>query len=80
MKLYYVKTDLFGVKAGTVERFADFAAGRHLAEGAIEPFDPKNGRHSNALQKQEREAAERRDKENARLQAEFKSRGMAVAP
>jgi hypothetical protein len=45
MSYYFVKRDLYGIKAGHVERFNLSRAGMLLAEGAIEPFDPK--KHGN---------------------------------
>lgn len=42
MQTYYlVKTDLFGIRRGTVERFAPHKAGALLQAGQIEPYDPK---------------------------------------
>lgn len=41
MKLYFVKRELWGVPAGTVERFADNKAGPLVADGSIELYDPK---------------------------------------
>jgi hypothetical protein len=46
MALYYVKRDLYGVKAGTVERFAGHKAASFLMDGSIEPYDEK--RHAKA--------------------------------
>lgn len=76
MKLYYVKTDLYGVASGRVERFTDQAAGRHLAEGSIEPFDPKNSKHAAALKAQDKANEDRRLAEEQRLAEEFKARGL----
>lgn len=39
MALYYVKRDLYGVRAGQVERFAAHKAGAFLLAGDIEPYD-----------------------------------------
>lgn len=44
MSYYYVKSPLFGIAAGKVERFSDVQAGRFLLEGSIEPFDPRKHR------------------------------------
>lgn len=41
MQLYYVKSDLYGVARGRVERFADFKAGPLVLQGLIEPYDEK---------------------------------------
>ena len=41
MAYYFVKKDLWGVKRGTVERFADHKALQFLREGSIEPYDAK---------------------------------------
>lgn len=49
MRYYYVKTNLFGVPAGQVERFADHRSGPLVADGSIEPFDPqKHGKKPGA--------------------------------
>lgn len=41
MQLYHVKKDLFGIRAGTVERFSHQKAGLFLQDGSIEPYDEK---------------------------------------
>lgn len=41
LQFYFVKKDLYGVKAGTVERFWPHKAGQLVADGSIEPFDEK---------------------------------------
>jgi len=41
LKFYFVKQDLWGIPAGTVERFADYKAGELLVAGKIEPYDEK---------------------------------------
>jgi len=43
--LYHVKKDLFGIKAGRIERFAPQKAGLLLIEGDIEPYDEKKHGH-----------------------------------
>lgn len=45
MAYYYVKTDLYGVQKGRVERFADHKAGSLVRDGSIEPYDPKRHGH-----------------------------------
>jgi len=41
MRYYFVKRQLYGVSAGTVERFTDTKAGPLMLSGDIEPYDPK---------------------------------------
>lgn len=41
MAYYYVKTDLYGIAAGHVERFAAHKASVLVQEGMIEPFDER---------------------------------------
>lgn len=42
MKYYRVKVDLWGIKAGSIERFADHKAAPLLMAGSIEPYvEPK---------------------------------------
>lgn len=41
MTYYHVKTDLFGIKAGSVERFAAHKAGALVMDGSIEPYEEK---------------------------------------
>lgn len=41
MRYYFVKSDLFGIKKGTIERFADHKAGQLIVAGKIEPYDEK---------------------------------------
>jgi hypothetical protein len=41
MQLYYVKSDLYGVPAGRVERFALHKAAPLVASGEIEPYDER---------------------------------------
>ena len=41
MQYFYVKKDLWGVQAGRVERFSPTAAAPLVANGSLEPFDPK---------------------------------------
>lgn len=48
MAYYFVKRDLFGIKAGHVERFAPNKAAGFMADGSIEPYDPKQPRHAKA--------------------------------
>jgi hypothetical protein len=70
MKLYLVKVDLFGLKAGSVERFSDHKAGALVVGGEIEPFDPKNPKHAGALKAQEKAAEDRRLAAEAQLKLE----------
>lgn len=44
MDLYYVKTPLYGVQAGRVERFAAHKALQYLKDGSIEAYDPQKHR------------------------------------
>jgi len=46
MHFYYVKRDLWGIKAGTVERFAPHKAAGLTISGDIEPYDER--RHKGA--------------------------------
>lgn len=46
MALYYVKRDLYGVKRGTVERFAKWRAALLVDSGDIEPYDPRRHGHA----------------------------------
>ena len=46
MDMYYVKQELWGVRKGSVERFARHKAAQLVIEGKIEPYDPK--RHASA--------------------------------
>lgn len=39
MGFYFVKRDLYGIKAGRVERFLNAKAAAYLVDGSIEPFD-----------------------------------------
>lgn len=41
MQLYFVKRDLWGIKAGRIERFAPHKAGPLLVSGDIEPYDER---------------------------------------
>jgi hypothetical protein len=77
MSMYYVKADLPGLPKGRVERFAHANAGRHVADGAIEPYDEKNKRHADALAAQQRAAEKHQQAEQAKLDAEFAARKTA---
>jgi hypothetical protein len=46
MAFYFVKRDLYGIRAGTVERFGPQKAGVFVLDGSIEPYDER--RHSKA--------------------------------
>lgn len=48
MAYYFVKADLFGVKRGVVERFADYKAAALLTADMLERFDGKNKKHREA--------------------------------
>lgn len=76
MDLYVCKNGLPGVAAGRVERFHQQKAMPLLAAGELERFDPKNKDHAAKLAKQENESEQRRDREQRRLDAEFKARGL----
>jgi hypothetical protein len=41
MSYYFVKRDLYGIKAGRVERFNLAKVGLLMSEGSIEPYDEK---------------------------------------
>ncbi len=41
MQFYYVKSDLAGVPAGTVERFAQHKAAPLVLDGTLVPYDEK---------------------------------------
>lgn len=63
MSLYFVKKDLFGVKAGTVERFAHHKAGAYVLDGSIEPYDEKkHGSRAGAPPYEAKRRAEREQK------------------
>lgn len=72
MNTYYVKADLPGLPAGRVERFAVAKAAGLLLSGEVELFDPKNGTHAKALQKQtdSDEKARLAEEENLRQERE----------
>ena len=70
MRDYFVRVDLFGIKAGRVERFADQRAAVLVRDGFIEPFDAKNGKHAAALRAQEKEAADRKAEAEVLLREE----------
>lgn len=46
MAYYFVKQELFGVRRGTVERFAKHKAGALVVDGMIELYDPKRHGHA----------------------------------
>ncbi len=48
MRFYFVKRDLWGIKAGSVERFSHHKAALMVLEGDIEAFDPTNRKHATA--------------------------------
>jgi hypothetical protein len=74
---YYVcKRGLPGVPAGAIERFHPARALPLLAAGDLVRFDPKDKDHAARLAAQERANAERRDREQKRLDAEAKIRGL----
>lgn len=64
MLTYYVKKDLWGVRAGTVERFSPHKAGALLVEGFIEPYDEKkHGDKPGAPPYEAKRAKEREERE-----------------
>lgn len=77
MQLFYVKKDLFGLRAGRVERFAPHKAGAYLVEGMIEPYDEK--KHANAPGSPPYEKKKQEDREMAEMEAE-EERQRAGAP
>lgn len=48
MQHYFVKKGLFGISAGSVERFAPHKAGALVLDGSIEPYDEKKKQHREA--------------------------------
>lgn len=61
MKLYYVVSEgLYGVPDGEVHGFSDQKAGPLIVSGALQAFDPKNKRHTDAKAAQEKRSDDRR--------------------
>ena len=70
MSYYLVKSDLFGVPKGRVERFHQAKAALLVHEGKIEPYDEKNKAHVAAREKQEKGYADARRVAQAKLDKE----------
>lgn len=69
MELYHVKKDLFGIKAGTVERFSHQKAGMFLQDGSIEPYEEKRHGRIPGSPPYIAEAEKRRDAADAAARA-----------
>lgn len=70
MSYYFVKSDLHGLPAGSIERFAPSHAGPLSVSGQIEPYDEKNKTHAAAKARIERETEKQRLAAEADLQME----------
>jgi hypothetical protein len=75
MNYYFVKQDLWGVKAGTVERFADSVAMLLIKDKKIEPYEEEKHGNKPGSPKQIGAIYERRRQEyEARIAALYERR------